>query len=125
VKFKPLEDMSIGQRIVFTVVLVIVLLLLLAAFGYLTGRWEEAAAAPAPISPYETRLIALDREAIDNAYRSKVEQLFGVWLKDETGQPGRAVVGVTQARKAYAGAMVEIERREQELYKLTSPPGPK
>lgn len=117
-KLKLLEDMTLGQRIVFTFVLVFVLLLLLAAFGYVTGRWEvEAAPAPAPISLYETRLIALDREAIDNAYRNKVEQLFGIWLKDETGQPGRAIVGVTQARKAYAGAMVEIERRENELKK--------
>lgn len=114
-KLKPLEDMTIGQRIVFTVVLVLVLLLLLAAFGYLTGRWEEAAAAPAPapISPYETRLLALEREAVDNAYRSKIEQLISVWLKDETGQPQRAVNGANQARKAYAGALAEIERREE------------
>lgn len=113
-KFRLLENMTVGQRIVFMFVIVLVLLLLLAAFGYFTGRWEvEAAPAPAPISAYESRLIALDREAIDNAYRSKVEQLFSVWLKDETGQPARAIVGVNQARKAYAGAMAEVERRQR------------
>lgn len=111
---RPLEDMSLGHRAIATVIIVVVVLLILAFIGYISGRWEaEAAPVPAPISPYERRLIALDREAIDNAYRAKVEQLFSVWLKDETGQPGRAIIGVNQARKAYAGAMVEIERRER------------
>lgn len=113
---RSLEDMSLGHRVMATVIIVVVIMLILAMIGYLSGRWEvEAAPAPAPISSYEARLIALDREAIDGAYRSKVEQLFSVWLKDETGQPGRAIVGVTQARKAYAGAMAEIERREKLL----------
>lgn len=111
--------MHLGERAILTVIIVVVILLLLAGIGYLSGRWEvEAAPALAPITPYETRLIALDREAIDNAYRAKVEQLFSVWLKDETGQPARAIVGVTQARKAYAGAMTEIERREKLLPQL-------
>lgn len=113
---RDLHEMNFGQRAMMTVVIVVVVLLLLAIIGYLSGRWEaEAAPTPVPISPYETRLLALEREALDNSYRSKIEQLISVWLKDETGQPQRAVNGANQARKAYAGAMAEIERREKLL----------
>lgn len=113
---RDLHEMNIGQRVMVTVIIVVGILLLLAVIGYLSGRWEaEAAPAPVPISPYEARLLALEREAVDNSYRSKIEQLISVWLKDETGQPARAVTGANQARKAYAGAMAEIERRERVL----------
>ena len=112
---RDLRDMNLGQRAIATVIIVVLVMLVLGLIGYLSGRWEvEAAPAPVP-SPYETRLIALDREAMDNAYRSKLEQLFSVWLKDEAGQPVRAVTGANQARKAYNNAMTEIERREKSL----------
>lgn len=117
---RDLQDMNIGQRVMVTVVIVVVILLLLTVIGYLSGRWEvEAApvrveAAPVPVpSPYEARLIVLDREAMDNAYRNKLEQLFSVWLKDDSDQPARAITGANQARKAYTAAMNEIERRQR------------
>jgi hypothetical protein len=37
---RNLRDMSLGHRVMLTVAVVIILLLLLAAFGYVTGRWE-------------------------------------------------------------------------------------
>lgn len=114
---RDLRDMNIGQRAMVTVVIVVVILLVLAVIGYLSGRWEVEA-APVPVSsPYEARLIVLDREAMDNAYRNKLEQLFSVWLKDDTDQPARAVTGANEARKAYTAAMNEIERRQQALPK--------
>lgn len=114
---KQLDRLTLATRFLLTLAIVFILLALLALYGYLTTNGWEAEAAPVPAlaTPYEPRLIALDREAVDNAYRAKVEQLIAVWLKDETGQPGRAIVGVNQARKAYAGAMGEIERRERLL----------
>jgi hypothetical protein len=109
---KRLEDMSIGQRIVLTIAIVIILLLVVAMASYLAGRWEVEAAA-APPTKYDTRIAELDREAINNAYRRKVEKLFEIWLADATGQPQRATAGVANARKAYIGAMTAIERREE------------
>jgi hypothetical protein len=55
----------------------------------------------------------LDREAIETAYKTQIEHLFAVWMKDETGQPARAVSGARSARRAFIGAMTEIEKRER------------
>lgn len=72
-------------------------------------------------SKYDERIIQLDRESIEAAYRTQVEHLFEVWMKDERGQPLRAVTGVINARKAYVGAMTEIERRERLLKEKPQP----
>jgi hypothetical protein len=109
-----LRDMSLGQRVVLTVAIVIVALLLLAAFGYLTGRWDDTAGAqPLVPSKFDSDLVELDKEAVKQAYHDQVVHLFAIWMKDEKGQPDRALVGVRQARRAYVEAMTAIERREQ------------
>ena len=70
------------------------------------------AAQAEPASPFEDRFVTLEREAIDLAYRNQVERLFSTWLKDPAGQPDRALSGIRNARRAYTGAMQEIEKRE-------------
>jgi len=114
--------MSFGHRAMLTVAIVIIILILLAAFGYLTGRWDEADAAQPqpllqsiPITKYEKRLLELDREAADNAYRQQIVHLFQTWMKDESGQPTRAVTGARQARTAYERVMNAIEARDHLL----------
>jgi hypothetical protein len=67
---------------------------------------------PLPPSRFDARMIALDKEALDDAYRSQISHLFVVWMKDETGQPARAINGARQTRRAYVEAMTEIEKRE-------------
>jgi hypothetical protein len=66
---------------------------------------------PVPTS-FEGQLIKLDREAIEAAYRQHVTSIFLTWMKDETGQPTRAVKGVNRARKAYVDSMRAIDQRE-------------
>jgi hypothetical protein len=123
---RNLQDMSIGQRIILTAVIVIVILLLLAAFGYFTGRWEEASAATAsrksivddiPIEKDEAHILALDREALDKAYRDHIGLVFSVWMKDpnDPDAPRRAGQGARNARKGYAISRDRIEEREQKL----------
>jgi len=104
--------MSLGQRVAITVAIVLAILFALALIGYLTGRWDSAEGQTLPPSKFDARLIALDKEALDEAYKSRVLHLFEVWMKDETGQPGRASVGVRQARRAYIEAMTKVEQRE-------------
>lgn len=66
-------------------------------------------------SPYDAHIFALDKQALDEAYRDQIKHLFEIWMKDERDQPRRAVIGARAARKAYVGAISEIERREREL----------
>ena len=110
---KPLEDYSIGHRIAISFIIVVVVLLLLALIGWLSGGWEEVKAQEALSSRFDGDLIELDKEAVKQAYHDQVVHLFAIWMKDETGQPGRMTVGVRQARRAYIEAMTKIEERER------------
>lgn len=118
-KFKPLEAMTFAQRFMLTVVIVLVILFALALFGYLTGRWDEAGAQPIPQalppSEHDARLVALDKEAIEAAYRAHVQLMYSGWMKDDAGQPYRALTGTRQAQRAYIRSMDAIKRREEEL----------
>jgi hypothetical protein len=111
---RRLEDLPIGHRIAITVIIVLVILFALALFGYLTGGWDAEAQAIPP-SKYDKRIAELDREAIDEAYKEKIQALFNTWLSDTSDQPSRAIKGAQNARRAYIGAMQAIERKEAEL----------
>lgn len=65
-----------------------------------------------PSSVYNHRLDAIDREAVENAYRDQVHHLFIGWMKDATGQPARAINGQRQARRAYIEIITEIDKRK-------------
>lgn len=67
---------------------------------------------PLEHSKYDQRLDALDKDAIEDAYRDVITRLFSTWMKDSTGQPQRALNGARQARKAYIDSMNEIENRK-------------
>jgi len=97
-------------------------LLLAFAFGYCTSAGGEPASRLSPkgtfvgkASPYDDRLIELDKQAVEDAYRRQLELLFSTWMKDDSGQPQRLMVGVQQARRAYILSMGEIEKRAREL----------
>ena len=36
---KPFEDLNLGSRIAISIVIVIAIILVIAAVGYLSGRW--------------------------------------------------------------------------------------
>src|SRR5262245_12142632 len=84
----------------------------LLVYGLTTLRplSEESFTVPPHI---EKRMIQLDRAAIEAAYQEQVTHLFGVWMKDSTGQPGRAVHGVENARRAFVDSIKKIEERER------------
>jgi hypothetical protein len=42
--------------------------------------------------------------AIDDAFKSHVEHTYEIWMKDDTGQPGRAAHGVRNGLIAYLRA---------------------
>jgi hypothetical protein len=80
----------------------------------------ESRPQPAPMTKWEGRILALERDAIEHAFHEQIQHLFTTWMKDDTGQPNRAVTGVLQARKAFIGSMEALDRRERE-YKATLP----
>lgn len=88
------------------------------AFGFFASL--QGAPAPnypalLPPSPFDARILALDTEAIDAAYREHVQRMYAGWMKDETGQPTRALTGVRQAQRAYVASMEAIRRRQEEI----------
>jgi len=105
-----LDQMPLWQRLVL--VLLVVLAGLLLAYAV-----EGQTVYDVPISKYEEQFLAMDREAVQTAYRNQIVHLFEVWMKDDSGQPARAVKGATQARRAFERSMGGIERRQQQLDK--------
>jgi len=80
----------------------------------------KIAAADEPLftSKWDDELLKLEKEAVNNGYRQKAEDLIRVWFLDETGQPARFLTGVRAARKKYIDMMNAIDKREKDLETL-------
>jgi hypothetical protein len=78
--------------------------------------FAQAPTEPPP-SQYDTQILVLEREAIDEAFREHLKHLYLVWMKDESAQPARAMTGARQARSAYIRIMQAFERRQQQAPK--------
>jgi hypothetical protein len=127
---KPLEDYSLGERIIATFIIVVIMLLILALIGWFSGGWDidanegyrvASAEDGLQASKYDDRIFELDKEAAGNAYREQIEHLFATWMKapGDMAAPQRAAVGARGARKAYIAVMEAIEKREAEVKKLS------
>jgi len=70
-----------------------------------------------PIEKDEEHILALDREALDKAYKDHIGLVFGVWMKDprDPRSAERAGVGARNARMGYAISRDKIEQRERKL----------
>jgi Na+-transporting methylmalonyl-CoA/oxaloacetate decarboxylase gamma subunit len=114
---RPLEDMRIGQRIMLTVAIIVIVLILLACVGYLSGRWE-AESAPVEQRPmaskWDDEIDALEKQAIGEAFRKHIGQLYSVWVTDnyQPRIPPKALTGARNARDAYIRSMEAIEKRD-------------
>jgi hypothetical protein len=127
---KPLDQMPLLHRALLTVAIVVVVLLLLALVGWFSGS-DEAGARDVhlhpyeepPISKYEDHLLALDREALDKAYKDHIGLVFGVWMKGpaDADSPRRAGNGARNAREGYERSLQAIERREQRIREMSKP----
>jgi len=83
------------------------------------GDYKIAAAdEPLFTSKWDDDLLKLEKEAVNNGYRQKAEDLIRVWFLDETGQPARFLTGVRAARRKYIDMMNAIEKREKDLETL-------
>lgn len=96
--------MTFAQRFLLTLVIVIALLFALAAFGYFSGRWQDADAQPRHCMTLEARerIRELTLQGLDDAMRQRSEHLFETWMADDRDQPKRAQNGIQKAAHAYA-----------------------
>ena len=125
---KPLQEMTFAQRFGLTIAICLVILFALALFGYLTGRWDEAQAQQRTSELYEgitpnTHLLHLDRVALDAAYSTQLQKLFGVWLSSQAGDATAFQNGLRIARRAYELAVAQIAAREHAIQELQKQKG--
>jgi hypothetical protein len=120
VQLRNLQDMTIGQRVVLTFLIVLVVLIALALFGYLTGGWDVQAEPRLPLDLYEgipldAQLLPIDRKALEQAYHNHVVKLFTVWLTDGAKDATHFRNGLRISRGAYQLADQALIKREQAL----------
>ena len=121
---KPLESLPIASRVLIGIAAVAAAFFLISMLNFCApeSQGEEARGplAYASNSPYEKRLIELDKEAIEQAYQAHIQKLFHIWVTDyvagETRQP-RATKGAQNARGAFERSMEAIKAREAALGK--------
>jgi len=87
------------------------------ALSFAQAARKSSIVEQAPIDKDEAHLLALDREALDKAYKDHIGLVFGVWMKDpnDPEAPSRAGNGARNARKGYSISRDRIEEREQKL----------
>jgi hypothetical protein len=111
----PPDSDGVGRSPLFSwpaITLVVGACMAAVVYAAVAERAEQREPPYAVPTEFEGQLVKLDREAVENAYRQQVTSLFLNWMKDSFSQPGRAIKGVNQARKAYVDAMRAIDQRE-------------
>ena len=89
----------------------IVLAYLLIIIADAQGETQLPSVYETDPSAYDEHLTALDREALDEAYRKYRMELFAGWLKDPSQQPKRAIFGAEKARAVYLRVITAIDQR--------------
>ena len=134
---RSLNDLTIKERIVATVIIVLAALFGLALWGWLTGGWDQYSAngplfelessssrnvrlgAQEPLYPddipVDEKLLHLDERALDEAYHQQLLLLFSVWLKDQAGDTTRFNNGLRIARRAYHTVAERLDAREKQI----------
>ena len=88
------------------------------------AQLAEASAQTPQGDPYagivpDTHLLALDRAALEEAYRLRLIRLFDVWLSSNQAQDATNFVnGLKIARRGYGLAAAALAKREAEIKQL-------
>src|SRR6516165_8360602 len=124
------------KKVILAAVIVLVILFAVALYGFLTGRWEDgndessldfrlASGESRPVQlsqnvyegiPPDSHLLALDRAALEEAYRMRLIRLFDVWLSSNQAQDATNFInGLKIARRGYSLATAALSKREVEI----------
>ena len=105
------EDWRVGTALLCTIFAIgligaVIIILLGGAVPGPAPSKEIAVCSDEPHINDEVNKIAF--QALDEALRQQIENLFLTWMKDASGQPARAAVGVRSAIFAYVHAKAAI-----------------
>jgi hypothetical protein len=118
----PLDELSLVQRILLAVSIVVFALLLLMAISRMINAPAEAQTQNSADLyegiPLDIRLLHLDKDALNSAYNEQIQHLFFIWLKGSAASNLEITNGLKNARRAYNIAAVQIAKREHELLEL-------
>jgi hypothetical protein len=103
----PLESLSLWMRIAL---IVIVVLLTVFIIGMLSIEGAPEEWIP---SRWDDHIDDLERQALDEAFKKHIMQLYSVWVTDnyQPRIPPKALVGARHARDAYIRSMEAIDKR--------------
>jgi hypothetical protein len=102
---KPLEELTLGQRIALAVAIVAIVSLILVCVGFFVGEAESAPSEHVCMDPTEReRIRDIVLTGIDKGLEEQIKHLFEIWMKDASDQPKRAMVGTSNAYSAHARA---------------------
>jgi hypothetical protein len=106
-RIKPLEELTLGQRIALAFAIVAVVSLVLICIGFLVGEAESAPSEQVQVCMDATereRIRELVLSGIDKGLEEQIQRLFEIWMKDASDQPRRAMVGTNNAFSAHTRA---------------------
>jgi hypothetical protein len=117
-RLPPLHELSLWQRIVLALGIVLFAVLLLLLISWFANAQPMARDEPLykDISPDST-LLLLDKRALSEAYEEQIRHLFAIWVKGQAKSTKEISSGIRIAREAYNSANAQIAKREQEQAK--------
>jgi len=126
----PLDQLSLGKRIVLTVIVVLgvcLFLLILSQFlkDEAVAQSQQTATVLYEGVTFDPSLLAIDKHALDEAYHTRIVRLFDVWLSSGAPEDAQQFrTGLRVARRGYAQAKEQIDRRERQLNALDQQQNP-
>jgi hypothetical protein len=115
---RPLHELSLWQRIVLAIAIVLAAVLLLIVISWLAGGQADAQAPRDDLYadvPADPALLAIDKQSLTEAYHDQLVHLFGIWIKGRASSTKEITEGLKIARRAYGIAAAQIARREQQI----------
>jgi hypothetical protein len=114
---KPLQELSLLQRIALAIAIVAITVLVLIFISWLANGQADAQVKSGqdlygdlPLNP---ALLQLDKRALDEAYEEQVRHLFRIWVGGQARSDKEISTGLDIARRAYSAAAAQIAKRER------------
>lgn len=108
-----LAELSLPQRFLVAISMMLIATVLLIPISWLTPTDAQAPTVELYGDiPTDPTLLALDRQALDEAYHEQIKHLWSIWIKGQARSTTEITNGLRLARRAYGTANAQIEKRE-------------